>query len=377
MEQTIYKKDTKGNIRFLTVKSEGIEIVQISGIIGTDSPVEHRKEAKPKNVGRANATTAEEQSLKECEALIVDKLTKGYFNTPEEAKDEEVILPMLANSFKDSMKSKRNRLSDTETLIMQPKIDGFCLLVDIDPAKGIVKLISRQGKEITTVPHIKKYAEQFMKTVSQRIILHGELYAGNGYTFQETCSLIKKEQPGQEVLQLVVYDVVLEEVKYLDRLTFLKRLLDTNTKGFYPNNKEVFVLIPWIYDTLNTAETHHQWCIEQGYEGMMIKTPEMLYEINKRSWGNIKYKNFEDTVIVLKDVIPSDARPEQGVFVFHWEGAEDDILKSGMKFSHEEREEFLKNKDKYIGKKVELRYFGVSEAGVPRHPVSHGFRLDK
>jgi len=37
----------------------------------------------------------------------------------------------------------------------------------------------------------------------------------------------------------------------------------------------------------------------------------------------------------------------------------------------------LENKDKYIGKKCEVRFFEYSEYGVPRHPVMHGFRDDK
>ena len=46
----------------------------------------------------------------------------------------------------------------------------------------------------------------------------------------------------------------------------------------------------------------------------------------------------------------------------------------GMKFSHAEREEILANKEKYIGKKAEVRFFEYTDGGLPRFPICYGFR---
>ena len=35
----LFKKDTRGNTRFLEIKTEGSDLIQISGIVGTDSPI--------------------------------------------------------------------------------------------------------------------------------------------------------------------------------------------------------------------------------------------------------------------------------------------------------------------------------------------------
>ena len=48
-----------------------------------------------------------------------------------------------------------------------------------------------------------------------------------------------------------------------------------------------------------------------------------------------------------------------------------------MKFSHAEREEILINKENYIGKTAEIRFFEYTEDGIPRFPVAVGIRLDK
>lgn len=379
MKQTIYKKDTTGKIRFITVENQGIEIVQTSGVVGTDKPVEARKAAKPKNVGRANETTAEEQALKECEALIVDKLTKGYFNTIEEAQTEEVILPMLA---KDFFKEEK-KIPVNEMLIQEFKLDGIRLLIDIQVVNNKVKLITRQGKELTTVPHVIAEAKGLLAQLElegiDRLILDGELYAGTNHTFQECMSLIKKEQPGQEILQYVVYDIVDTTKTYGERKHFISEFFNTEEYHCYPKNKRTICASPWVIDTKDNIRQHYEYAMSQGYEGLMVKRLSGKYKINGRSSELLKYKEFFDIQLPLLDVIPTDADPEKGQFVFAYETAENGILKCGMKFSDAECKEFLKNKDKYIGQTVEIRYFEETETGSLRFPVAHavGFRLDK
>ncbi len=75
---TLFKKDTKGKVRYLKVWSEGATIFNESGLLNTDSPVIHTKEAKAKNVGRSNATTPEEQATLEVASYIKKKLDEGY-----------------------------------------------------------------------------------------------------------------------------------------------------------------------------------------------------------------------------------------------------------------------------------------------------------
>ena len=101
MLTTIYKKDTSGNTRYLKVYTIGAEMIQESGIIGTDSPITHSKICKAKNTGKSNETTPEQQADQEGESKISDKLTEGYFRSIGELESSVVILPMLAKSFKD------------------------------------------------------------------------------------------------------------------------------------------------------------------------------------------------------------------------------------------------------------------------------------
>ena len=45
-----------------------------------------------------------------------------------------------------------------------------------------------------------------------------------------------------------------------------------------------------------------------------------------------------------------------------------------MKFSHEAREEILRNKHMYIGQMAEIRFFEFTDSGLPRFPICYGFR---
>ena len=73
-------------------------------------------------------------------------------------------------------------------------------------------------------------------------------------------------------------------------------------------------------------------------------------------------------------ITPNEANPLHGTPHFELRGKS---FKSGVKMSYEDREDLLQNKNKYIGKTAEIRFFEYSENGIPRFPVMVGIRLDK
>ena len=55
----IYKKDSTNKLRELDIYSVGDILYQVSGLVN-GKKVSHAKFCKPKNIGKSNATTAEE-----------------------------------------------------------------------------------------------------------------------------------------------------------------------------------------------------------------------------------------------------------------------------------------------------------------------------
>ena len=119
----LYKKDSKGKIRTLNIYADKGYLHQSSGLEG-GKKVSRKKLCTPKNVGKKNEINSFKQAFKEAGALIEKKVSEGYFITSDEAKNSNVILPMLAKDFnKEEHKIKY-------PCFIQPKLDGMrCLTV--------------------------------------------------------------------------------------------------------------------------------------------------------------------------------------------------------------------------------------------------------
>lgn len=348
----LFKKDSKGRLRFLHIDTDMDTIVQVSGLID-GKHVTNVSQCEPKNVGRSNETSAIEQAEIEATAKYNKKLKEGYFKTPEEAENNVVVLPMLAKVF------EKEERKVTYPCYAQPKLDGMRGLGDCKNAT----LTSRSGNKIETLNHITSQLPYM------GVVLDGELYA-HGETFQENMRMIKKYRSGKtENVKYHVYDIVME-APFKDRLNILKSLC--------LKHPEVLEYVPTtIIGSKEELMAFHAYNISEGYEGTIVRHGDDGYKLNGRSSSLLKLKDFEDMTLTLMDVIPSEKRPTHGKPIFFWEGAENNRLGAGISLSHAEAEDLLANKHLHIGKACELRFFEYSDTGVPRHPVMYGFRLDK
>ena len=374
----IYKKDSKGKVRMLHIRTEGADLIQESGLLDGKLTF-HRSTCTPKNVGKANETTPETQADFEARAKIQSKMSEGYFNTVEEAHDNVVILPMLAKDYKKESKKV------VFPCYAQPKLDGQRAL-----GAKFTPMISRKGKVIDTMEHIQKDLDTL--ALNRGIYIDGELYA-HGISFQENMKLIKKYRKGEsEDIQFYVYDMVMD-APFKERYDTLSALVLP-----FANIKLVPTVV--INNEEDLKKVHAQY-LAQGYEGTIVRHSDAPYGVNKRDSQLLKYKDFLDKVYRVIDVIPSDKNPLQGTvrcqldikkyFTLDGKGNVNKIsdsnfsgatydyppFKCGMKFSHAEREEILANKYDYINSMSETRFFEYTDDGLPRFPVCYGFRNDK
>lgn len=350
-ETFIYKKDTKGKIRYIKAWIVGDVLHQEAGIVGGKG-VPHQKICTPKNVGRSNETSGPEQAKLELDSLIAEKLKGEYKNSIKEAETEEVTLPMLAKSYKDEAKKV-----DWTNAYAQPKLDGMRAL-------GNKALISREGTLIETVPHLTN------PILGVPLHLDGELYA-HGKSFQENMRLIKKHRPGEsEAVKYHVYDLV-SDLPFFERYELLRGTL----KAFKDEHGDLIELVPTVkVNSEAELKKAHAKFLSEGYEATILRWGDAPYKPNGRSSNLLKFKDFLDLAAEIIDIEPAKDRPTWGVPVFIYKGK---TFRAGMKYSHAEREEFLTNKKSYIGKVGELRFFEWTEDGIPRFPVMVGVRLDK
>lgn len=342
----IYKKDTKGKIRFLEVIVEKDEVKLITGLLNGKT-ILHSSKSTAKNIGRSNETSSEEQALKDANAIIIKKLKEGYYKTIKETESNELILPMLAKSYNKELKK-----IDWSSAYVQPKLDGMRCLLSENGKR------SRKNREIDTMEHIQI-------SVKNSNIVDGELYA-HGYSFQDNMKMIKKYRKGlSELVDYYVYDLISDK-PFIERYNELKVIVG--------NSDNVKIVPTYKVSSEEDVVKFHKQFLEEGYEGTMVRWGNEPYKINGRSSNLLKYKDFIDISAKVIDVIPSDKNTEQGVVVCEFNSK---TFGCGMKFSHSEREEILLNKKEYIGQIAEIRFFEFTEDNIPRFPVCVGFRLDK
>lgn len=345
-----FKIDSTGKIRIWQISVNGDTITEESGLYN-GKLVSNITVCKPKNIGKSNESSAEEQAEKEALAKYDKKISKEYFPTIEEARNSEVKLPMLAKDYKkESSKVKF-------PCFVQPKLDGMRCHANS------IKLISRENKEIVTMDHIKSIL--IKNNINMK--LDGELYA-HGLTFQENMKLIKKQRPESINVVLHVYDLAISGQSFAQRYKMLTDIVQII------NSPIIELVETYVVNNEKEIFEYHKKFLEQGYEGTIIRWGNAEYKFNGRSSNLLKYKDFKDISLEIKDIVPMDVQPTHGLIICEMNGQR---FKATPKMSHKEREELLTNKDYYIGKTAEIRYFEETDGGLPRFPVFVGIRLDK
>lgn len=335
------------------------------------------------NIGKANETTYLEQALLEAESRYNKQLDLGYsvvipteemqYNTDASGN----MKPMLAISY-DATKIQF-------PCIAQPKYDGVRCLT-FEGKGGEIHLLSRKGKEYN-IPHIKKWASEHKNLLP----LDGELYNHKELTFQEIVSAVKKESEITSQLSYVVYDIPVENVKFAslipfpycdendnlmdcvlqcsghNRLSMLNEIAKRDDKG------PIKISEYRICNSFDDIKHYHDECVEDGYEGIIIRNGYGIYEFGFKSSNLIKYKEFVDDEFDIIDVVEATGR-DAGTAVFVC------LTKDGKKFNVKPkgdkklRSEYFSNREKYINKKLTVKYQGLSDDGIPRFPSGIAIR---
>jgi ATP-dependent DNA ligase len=356
----LYKQDSKGRLRIWSGWTANDQYFLATGLVGGKMNESKPVTCTAKNIGRSNETTPAFQAIFELNSKYAKKLDEGYYKTKAEALANKTILPMLAYKYETSRVDWKK-----SGAYISRKLDGHRMLAHCH-ANG-VDLITRKGKAYTTLKHIEKDLKNVYDTYGD-CWLDGEVYV-HGQTFQENTKLIKKYRPGQtDTLSYQVYDIVLSTKNVSEREDELKTIFSLNT---FTHVKHV---IQYLLHSEEEMREKFSEFIAEGYEGIMIKVPHYGYQVDKRSHGLLKYKEFIDAEFEVVDIIPAPRRTTHGVVVLkHSDGRE---FQANLKDSWEAREELLTNKQNYIGKWATIEFFEETDSGLPRFPVLHGFRVD-
>lgn len=324
----------------------------------------------PKNVGRSNETTSEQQAELEWAANIKLKLDKGYIDPSGEhgegtSSEHGYVMPMLAHKYVDK-KKKFNWPGLT-----QPKLDGVRALYSSENG-----FWTRGGKPFREEVTAHFHMSAVMEFLPENVILDGEFMMPRPYTFQETVAHCKKfrEETGP-LLEYHIFDmywVGAPQYACQTRLESLQAYI-LNLNENHPNLSIKFVQHSLVRNEEEMFSKHAQY-VEAGYEGTMLRDMDAPYLVANRSEHLLKYKDFIDEEFTIVSVKDGDGKFE-GAAVFIVElpnGKTNEVTPRGSmedkKFWYENFEEVA------LGKALTVRFQGWTDDGKLRFPVGIGIR---
>jgi len=364
--QPLYKMDSKGKIRVLTVSygsdERGSFYEQEHGLL--DGKLQtSRTYVAGKNAGKANATTDEEQAEKEAESKRAKKRDRGGYS--ESIPEDKPMMPMLALTHdKHGHKIKY-------PAYVQPKLDGIRCFVHVDGEN--VTLKSRTGKEFTSLGHIVDAVRELVSVMGKSVgsfILDGELYNHQfKEDFQGLVSAIKRDKPSENthLVEFHCYDYVAEDRDFKDRIDELYHM-----DQWLSEVTTIQIVQTFSVENVDEVVEQNSLWLEDGYEGSMIRNSKGGYQPNRRSPDLQKYKSFLDAEFEIVDAVENKGKME-GQCTFRCKT--EDGTEFGVKPMGDEaqREKYWIDfqAGKLTGKMLTVKFFEwtTSENPVPRFPV--------
>lgn len=354
LHTTLYKKDSKGKIREWSIYvGEENESPFYSVKYGEkDGALQETKVfvEKGKNIGRSNETTPRQQCALEANSLYEKQIErKGY---SLEIPTNVPYRPMLAHDFSEH----KDKIEWPAAV--SPKLDGVRVLITV--SNNHATMISRSGKEFRCLPHIIEDVRHL-----PNIVIDGELYS-NTLSFQEITSVVRKSKstdPRAEEIYVLAFDLINDQT-YHNRVINLDNTI---------KNLKFIQSVPWyIVKNEDDVNRRHAEFIKDGFEGTMIRNLGSYYELNKRSYNLLKKKDFKDAEFEIvgyktgigkyKNVPTFELKIRDRTFEAVPIGSESDRLL------------YLKAAKSLIGKMATIKYFELTDDGIPRFPVMIGVR---
>jgi len=278
------------------------------------------------------------------------------------------------------------------------KMDGARLVFILDKKKNQVKGITRSGRVNKNFPAIEASLHKLMSVLPGSIVLDGEIMAADNQFKTLSTQMNRKDDLNTDDFYLAVFDVLpLEDFesrthKYTQKQRH--QVLLELAALFQEHCGTTVRVLPKKFLDLDTPEGHEQleemfsMAIDEGFEGIMLKKPDALYE-HKRSKSWLKIKPYVDVTVKIESLHEGTGRNEGRLGFARCVGEDFDPkdgetkkieVDVGSGWSDEDRDEIFANAKKYVGRLIEVRAMEFTQdrnggaVWALRHPRFKGFR---
>ena len=241
----------------------------------------------------------------------------------------------------------------------------FRVVVICDVDKDEVKLFSRNGKELSNFPEINKQFDDMLDQMSESMVFDGEVMSDDFQTLMREIHRKGGAKTQDAVLNL--FDCMplynFQDGSCVDPLYKRKEMLESFNYG--PN----ISLVEYVKMDLNDDDGQKQFadynkiCIDKGFEGIMVKPINGVYEC-KRSSLWLKVKPFIEVSLTVVATEEGTGRNVGKLGALIVEGTDDGkFIKTnvGSGLTDDNRDKFWSSKEKLIGQVVEVRADAITQ----------------
>ena len=328
--------------------------------------------------GKSKRSVLQQAEL-EYNSIVKKSMDKGYKKLSDltktkydsiTAKELNEIVPSIKTDSNGNIKAQLAKSSNDcaisvfeKPLYCSRKINGVRCLMYYDKEEDQVHTITRGGGDYDiSAEHL--ITEESLLNVFRKdptLILDGELYV-HGWLLQKisgTCRL-KTRDKRCDNLQYWIFDIADVDATFEERNDVLEEL-STKLNSKYFRVLEHIELEGWA-----EISRYHDKFVAEGFEGLVARKPDKKYSPGKRNSDWVKVKNYQDSEFEITG-IERGLRDEDMCFTLKTKNGK--IFKAKPIGDRELKFEYLEDWPMYVGKLATVKYFDLSEDGVPTQPV--------
>lgn len=258
------------------------------------------------------------------------------------------------------------------TKLLEPKLDGVRCLTIVNYEARTVTQYTRNGKVLENFSHITTALEQFIDDFGRSYVIDGEVVSKS---FQDLMKQVHRKDDVQATdAKLAAFDIlplsefqagksVMGQRRRSKLLKSFETIFEKASTWAGLTGNCLVEVVPQKEVDLDTLVGELEFkqfnadAIAAGYEGIMIKDPEALYEC-KRTTSWLKQKPFIEVSLTVVAVEEGTGRNEDKLGALVCEGVDDGkkiVVNVGSGFTDNDRDEIWQDKDAVIGQIVEIR----------------------
>jgi DNA ligase-1 len=277
------------------------------------------------------------------------------------------IVPTFACQLAHDSANHEGKLAGQK--LIEVKLDGVRVITVVWP-DGRVLQFSRNGKELVNFEHIKQELALNAGTFTEPMVLDGEVMSSS---FQDLMKQVHRKSDVQsddavlnlfDMLPLDDFEKGKCKSTQTDRSMKLKVWHD-----IWSDKLNNVTIVGQELVNLDTSEGKkrfkeiNQAAIDGGYEGIMVKDPNGVYEC-KRTTSWLKLKPFIEVSLTVTAVEIGTGRNDGRLGAFVCEGDDDGrriCVNVGSGFSDADRDDYWAGRDEVVGKVVEVRADAITQ----------------